>query len=90
MIFKTKMFNQLLNYFVIFTVTYFCAVHAQIGGGSNKIDAQNPVVQTRFGLVRGSKYTVTTQRKQVYNFIQFIGIPYAAAPTGSLRFRVIY
>ena len=57
------------------------------------INPDNPVVTTRYGQVRGTPYQNSgsggpgiTQKP----YVQFIGIPYAKAPTGSLRFMVKY
>ena len=55
------------------------------------INPDNPVVTTRYGQVRGRSYQNSgssgpgiTQKP----YVQFIGIPYAKAPTGGLRFMV--
>ena len=55
------------------------------------INPENPVVTTRYGQVRGRSYQNSgssgpgiTQKP----YVQFIGIPYAKAPTGGLRFMV--
>ena len=55
------------------------------------INPDNPVVTTRYGQVRGRSYQNSgssgpgiTQKP----YVQFIGIPYAKAPTGGLRVMV--
>ncbi|KAH7637583.1 lipase-like protein [Dermatophagoides farinae] len=71
-------------------------VDAQIGiggGGSYFFDPNNPIVQTQYGPVLGSKFTPSqsfTNNRPYTNglsFVQFIGIPYGAPPVGVNRFR---
>ena len=74
-------------------------VDAQIGiggGGSYFFDPNNPIVQTQYGPVLGSKFTpsqsFTNNRPYIngLSFVQFIGIPYGAPPVGVNRFRVSF
>lgn len=46
--------------------------------------AQNLIVQTRQGLIRG----LTDTDRDGNGIFKFMGIPYALPPTGNLRFRV--
>lgn len=57
------------------------------------IDPNNPIVQTQFGPVKGAKYVpsqslISNRIFDGISYVQFIGIPYAAPPTGVNRFRV--
>ena len=60
-------------------------------GGNAYIDINNPVVQTTYGPIRGARYQLSqplSNRNPNLNVVQFIGVPYAQAPTGVNRFRV--
>ena len=85
---------SLLERFLIFLFfsSLFVAIRGQVGGLPNSINPADPVVNTRYGLVRGSTYRVTSQNQpgRTFQFLQFIGVPYAAPPTGSNRFRVSF
>lgn len=60
-------------------------------GAYTFIDVNNPVVQTQFGPVRGARYQLASplnSKLASQNIVAFIGIPYAAPPTGANRFGV--
>ncbi|KAF2887884.1 hypothetical protein ILUMI_18289, partial [Ignelater luminosus] len=50
---------------------------------ANKFDDSYPVVQTKYGKVKGHSLTSRQNR----TFYAFQGIPFAAPPTGRLRFK---
>ncbi|KAB0405906.1 hypothetical protein E2I00_012799 [Balaenoptera physalus] len=65
-------------------VTYFCglcAAHVL----SQKLDDGDPLVTTNFGKIRGIKKELNNEI--LGPVIQFLGIPYAAPPTGEHRFQ---
>nr|XP_021403908.1 neuroligin-1 isoform X7 [Lonchura striata domestica] len=52
---------------------------------SQKLDDTNPVVTTNFGKIRGIKKELNNEI--LGPVIQFLGVPYAAPPTGERRFQ---
>ncbi|XP_064020875.1 neuroligin-1 isoform X1 [Pogoniulus pusillus] len=52
---------------------------------SQKLDDTNPVVTTNFGKIRGIKKELNNEI--LGPVIQFLGVPYAAPPTGEHRFQ---
>ncbi|TRZ22994.1 hypothetical protein HGM15179_004033 [Zosterops borbonicus] len=52
---------------------------------SQKLDDTNPVVTTNFGKIRGIKKELNNEI--LGPVIQFLGVPYAAPPTGDRRFQ---
>uniref|UniRef100_A0A8C5X1G4 Neuroligin 1 n=1 Tax=Malurus cyaneus samueli TaxID=2593467 RepID=A0A8C5X1G4_9PASS len=52
---------------------------------SQKLDDTNPVVTTNFGKIRGVKKELNNEI--LGPVIQFLGVPYAAPPTGERRFQ---
>lgn len=52
---------------------------------SQKLDDTDPVVTTNFGKVRGMKKELNNEI--LGPVIQFLGVPYAAPPTGERRFQ---
>lgn len=58
-------------------------VHMLLLGSGSAVD-EGPLVETKSGWLRGN-YTSTRGGRQV---LEFLGVPYAQSPTGSLRFKV--
>ncbi|XP_051532067.1 neuroligin-1-like isoform X1 [Myxocyprinus asiaticus] len=59
-------------------------VHAHLAA-SQKLDEMDPVVTTTYGKVRGFKKELNNEI--LGPVIQFLGVPYAAPPTGERRFQ---
>ncbi|XP_070538201.1 neuroligin-4, X-linked-like [Ptychodera flava] len=64
--------------FVVFLYFYLHAVTAQ---------GDAPVVNTKFGQIRGKQVSLRLNNPYLRDANAYLGIPYAAPPTGSLRFR---
>lgn len=60
------------------------ALHAQLAA-SQKLDETDPVVTTTYGKLRGFKKELNNEI--LGPVIQFLGVPYAAPPTGERRFQ---
>nr|ACX50608.1 neuroligin 1 [Danio rerio] len=60
------------------------ALHAQLAA-SEKLDETDPIVTTTYGKVRGFKKELNNEI--LGPVIQFLGVPYAAPPTGERRFQ---
>lgn len=67
----------------LLTILYFGLV-LSIDIILNELDSIYPIVQTKYGKIKG--YSLASRRNRT--FYAFKGIPYAAPPTGDLRFRV--
>lgn len=52
------------------------------------IDANNPIVQTQYGQIRGKPFQFSSSINTQRTVVQFIGVPYARPPTGVDRFMV--
>ncbi|XP_026104443.1 neuroligin-1 isoform X2 [Carassius auratus] len=59
-------------------------LHAQLAA-SQKLDETDPVVTTTYGKLRGFKKELNNEI--LGPVIQFLGVPYAAPPTGERRFQ---
>lgn len=54
-----------------------------------QLDPNNPIVQTKWGPVRGTIYKPSHSLfNRPFQIVQFVGVPYASPPTGTNRFRV--
>uniref|UniRef100_A0A673JMZ8 Neuroligin 1 n=1 Tax=Sinocyclocheilus rhinocerous TaxID=307959 RepID=A0A673JMZ8_9TELE len=60
------------------------ALHTQLAA-SQKLDEMDPVVTTTYGKLRGFKKELNNEI--LGPVIQFLGVPYAAPPTGERRFQ---
>lgn len=60
------------------------ALHAQLAA-SQKLDETDPVVTTTYGKLRGFKKELNNEI--LGPVVQFLGVPYAAPPTGERRFQ---
>ncbi|KAK2874382.1 hypothetical protein Q8A67_021535 [Cirrhinus molitorella] len=60
------------------------ALHAQLAA-SQKLDETDPIVTTTYGKLRGFKKELNNEI--LGPVIQFLGVPYAAPPTGERRFQ---
>ncbi|XP_071608745.1 neuroligin-1 isoform X2 [Heliangelus exortis] len=72
-----------LNATFAFSVLGFLLHAAAVS--SQKLDDTNPVVTTNFGKIRGVKKELNNEI--LGPVIQFLGVPYAAPPTGERRFQ---
>uniref|UniRef100_A0A8C3C5T9 Neuroligin 1 n=249 Tax=Aves TaxID=8782 RepID=A0A8C3C5T9_CAIMO len=78
-----RLLHMGLNATFAFSVLGFLLHAAAVS--SQKLDDTNPVVTTNFGKIRGIKKELNNEI--LGPVIQFLGVPYAAPPTGERRFQ---
>ena len=71
----------------VFILFYFCSVSETsirgFGGTNKKYSTEAPILKTTSGHLRGL-HAVKSKRVEAY---QYLGVPYAEAPVGKLRFQ---
>ncbi|XP_015147141.1 neuroligin-1 isoform X2 [Excalfactoria chinensis] len=78
-----RLLHMGLNATFAFSILGFLLHAAAVS--SQKLDDTNPVVTTNFGKIRGIKKELNNEI--LGPVIQFLGVPYAAPPTGERRFQ---
>ncbi|XP_035413187.1 neuroligin-1 isoform X2 [Cygnus atratus] len=78
-----RLLHMGLNATFAFSILGFLLHAAAVS--SQKVDDTNPVVTTNFGKIRGIKKELNNEI--LGPVIQFLGVPYAAPPTGERRFQ---